>query len=64
MADGQDHGGAMAAVTGPPQSLAAIRTLTAKALAGTPTGEPAFDCLGVVGSAKATAALMLEEAHK
>jgi phytoene synthase len=48
MADGQDHGGAMAAVTDPQESLAAIRTLTAKALAGMPTGEPAFDCLGVV----------------
>lgn len=48
MADGQDHGGEMEAVTDPQERLAAIRTLTATALAGSPTGEPAFDCLGVV----------------
>jgi phytoene synthase len=48
MADGQDHGGAMEAVTDPQARLQAIRELTAMALAGTPTGEPAFDCLGVV----------------
>lgn len=48
MADGQDHGGAMEAVTDPLARLAVIRELTAKALAGKPTGEPAFDCLGIV----------------
>ena len=48
MADGQDHGGAMEAVEDPMARLATIRELTAKALAGKPTGEPAFDCLGVV----------------
>ena len=48
MADGQDHGGAMEAVTDPQARLQAIRQLTAMALAGTPTSEPAFDCLGVV----------------
>jgi 15-cis-phytoene synthase len=48
MADGQDHGGAMAAVADPMARLAVIRELTAKALVGKPTGEPAFDCLGVV----------------
>jgi 15-cis-phytoene synthase len=48
MADGQDHGGAMAAVNDPMERLAVIRVLTAKAMAGEPTGEPAFDCLGVV----------------
>ena len=48
MADGQDHGGAMEAVTDPQARLQAIRELTAMALAGTPTSEPAFDCLGVV----------------
>ena len=48
MADGQDHGGAMEAVDDPMVRLAVIRELTAKALVGKPTGEPAFDCLGVV----------------
>ena len=48
MADGQDHGGAMEAVANPMARLAVIRELTTKALVGKPTGEPAFDCLGVV----------------
>lgn len=48
MADGQDHGGAMEIVADPQARLATIRELTAKALVGKPTGEPAFDCLGVV----------------
>jgi phytoene synthase len=48
MADGQDHGGAMEAVDDPQARLAAIRQMTADALHGQPTGEPAFDCLGVV----------------
>lgn len=48
MADGQDHGGAMEAVDDAMERLAVIRDLTAKTLAGEPTGEPAFDCLGVV----------------
>jgi phytoene synthase len=48
MADGQDHGGAMALVDDPFARLAAIRALTARALQGETTGEPAFDCLGIV----------------
>ena len=48
MADGQDHGGAMEAVIDPMARLAIIRELTAKALVGKPTGEPAFDCFGIV----------------
>jgi 15-cis-phytoene synthase len=48
MADGQDHGGAMGNVADPEARLNAIRELTAKALNGDTTGEPAFDCLGVV----------------
>ena len=48
MADGQDHGGAMALVDDPQARLAAIRDLTARALAGKATGEPDFDCLGIV----------------
>jgi phytoene synthase len=48
MADGQDHGGAMAQVDDPQERLAAIRDLTVQALEGVTTGEPAFDCLGMV----------------
>jgi 15-cis-phytoene synthase len=48
MADGQDHGGAMAVVDDPQERLAAIRNLTARAMAGDATGEPAFDALGIV----------------
>jgi 15-cis-phytoene synthase len=48
MADGQDHGGAMELVDDPQARLAAIRDLTARALAGEATGDPAFDALGVV----------------
>jgi phytoene synthase len=51
----------MAAVTDPQESLAAIRTLTAAALAGTPTGEPAFDCLGVVARECGITARMAED---
>ncbi len=50
MADGQDHGGAMAGVDDPDARLAAIRERTAKALAGTPTGDPAFDAFGIVAA--------------
>ncbi len=48
MADGQDHGGAMETVADPMVRLALVRELTAKAMAGKPTGEQAFDALGVV----------------
>jgi 15-cis-phytoene synthase len=48
LADGQDHGGAMALVDDPLVRLEAIRDLTAKAFAGQPAGDPAFDALGVV----------------
>jgi 15-cis-phytoene synthase len=48
LADGQDHGGEMALVDDPLVRLAAIRELTAKAFAGEASGDPAFDCLGVV----------------
>ena len=39
MADGQDHGGAMALVDDPAARLAAIRDLTQRAMAGEVTGE-------------------------
>lgn len=48
LADGQDHGGEMAAVADPAIGLAVIRDRTALAFAGQPTGDSAFDALGVV----------------
>ena len=48
IADGQDHGGAMSAVADAPERIAHITELTTMALDGEPTGEPAFDALGVV----------------
>lgn len=48
IADGQDHGGAMSRVEDPMERLAHIADLTAEALAGNPTGDPAFDALGLV----------------
>jgi 15-cis-phytoene synthase len=48
MADGQDHGGEMVEIADPAARLATIRNLTAQALAGEATGEPAFDALGMV----------------
>ncbi len=50
MADGQDHGGIMAQVADPAARLATIRELTAKAMRGEVTGEPAFDALGIVAA--------------
>lgn len=48
LADGQDHGGAMAVVADPQVRLQMVRDLTAKAFAGEATGDPAFDAFGVV----------------
>jgi 15-cis-phytoene synthase len=48
LADGQDHGGAMALVDDPLARLQMVRDLTAKAFTGEATGDPAFDSLGVV----------------
>jgi 15-cis-phytoene synthase len=50
MADGQDHGGAMAQPTDAEAlaRAAEIRRLTDLAYAGQPTGQAAFDCLGVL----------------
>ncbi len=45
LADGQDHGGAMAVVADPAARLAEIREKTHSAYAGQPTGDPAFDGL-------------------
>lgn len=46
--DGQDHGGAMNAVADAQARLSTIRVLTDMALAGEPSGDPAFDGLAVV----------------
>jgi phytoene synthase len=48
IADGQDHGGAMSAIDDPAERLAQIADLTTQALEGHPTGDPAFDALGLV----------------
>ncbi|WP_380873817.1 phytoene synthase [Sphingomonas sp. DBB INV C78] len=48
IADGQDHGHGMSAVADAPARLAEIERLTALALVGKPTSDPAFDALGVV----------------
>jgi 15-cis-phytoene synthase len=50
MADGQDHGGAMEQVADPMERLAQIKALTARAIQGEATGDPAFDCLGIVAA--------------
>ncbi|MEY2926924.1 MAG: hypothetical protein RL367_1401 [Pseudomonadota bacterium] len=50
IADGQDHGGALTLVSNPFERLDYIHTLTGKALAGEPTGDPAFDALGMVAA--------------
>ena len=46
LTDGQDHGGTMRPGHDPAAAVAHIRAQTGKALAGEPTGEPAFDALG------------------
>lgn len=48
LADGQDMGHGMQRLDDAPARLLLIRDRTAQALAGQPTGDPAFDALGVV----------------
>ncbi|HVR90495.1 MAG TPA: phytoene/squalene synthase family protein [Novosphingobium sp.] len=48
LADDQDHGGQQGDQSGAQDRLATIRELTAKALAGENTGDPAFDAFGLV----------------
>ena len=48
IADGQDHGHGMSRVDDAPARVREIAVLTATALAGKSTGEPAFDALGLV----------------
>ena len=48
LADAQDHGGALGCQEGSAERLAIIRRLTARALVGERTGDPAFDGFAVV----------------
>jgi 15-cis-phytoene synthase len=50
LADGQELGHGMRAVDDPAERLATIRTRTAAALRGEPTGDPAFDGFAVVAA--------------
>ena len=48
LADAQDHGGELGDQSGAAERLADIRGLTHAAFAGEPTGNPAFDALGLL----------------
>ncbi len=50
IADGQELGHGASAVRDASAKLSRMRTLTTQALAGEATGDPAFDCLGVVAA--------------
>ena len=50
LADAQDHGGTLGAQAGAQHRLGEIRRLTAQALAGEATGDPAFDGFGLVAA--------------
>ncbi|WP_288458445.1 phytoene/squalene synthase family protein [uncultured Sphingomonas sp.] len=50
LVDGQDHGGERVAVTDAQARVVRVRALSVAALAGQPTGDPAFDALGVVAA--------------
>ena len=50
LADGQEHGGALSTNHDPHAALARISDLTARALAGETTDDPAFDALGLVAA--------------
>ena len=50
VADGQAMGGELGDVPDPVERISILRGRTATALSGQATGEPAFDCLGVVAA--------------
>lgn len=50
IADAQDMGGALGDQSGAADRLASIRTMTAQAFAGEPTGDIAFDALGLLAT--------------
>lgn len=61
LADDQELGGALGDQAGAAERLAIIRDLTAKALAGFATGDPAFDALGVVARETGLTVRMTED---
>jgi phytoene synthase len=48
--DGQDLGGALGDQSGVTERLKQVREMTTLALTGAETGDPAFDCLGIVAA--------------
>ncbi|MBC2665916.1 phytoene/squalene synthase family protein [Novosphingobium flavum] len=61
LADAQDMGGALGDQAGAAERLARIRSLTAMALAGEPSGEPSFDAFAVVAAECGITAEMAED---
>lgn len=61
LADGQEMGHGMQVVADPAARLATIRERTASALAGMPTGDPAFDGFGVVARECAIPAYLADD---
>ncbi len=62
IADGQDHGGTLRAQAGDPADrIKAIRILTARALEGQPTADPAFDALGQVAQEAALPPAVIDD---
>jgi len=61
IADAQDHGGALGEQVAGAARLAQIRDLTARALAGQPTGDFAFDALGLVARETGISPAMAED---
>ena len=61
LADAQDHGGPLGEQSGAAERLAIIRQRTALALSGQPSGDPAFDALGMVARETGLTAAMAED---
>ena len=61
LADNQDHGGTLGEQAGAEGRLATIRTLTTKALAGQPCGDPSFDAFGLVARECGITAAMADD---
>jgi phytoene synthase len=61
LADAQELGGELGDQSGAQDRLATIRALTAKAFAGEPTGDPAFDAFGLVARETGITPAMAED---
>lgn len=61
MTDGQDLGGALGDQADVAERVAAIHSLTMRAMAGETTGEPAFDALGLLRAETAITQVMLDD---